>query len=235
MTAYRGAATQFVHDLGLTNTVIGSDASGYLADTTSTPRDLIVLGEQAMQNPVFAQIVGLPRTTIAGQGTIYNFNSMLGDDGIVGIKTGNNNEDPGAFLFAANYQVSKGHSVVIYGAVLNAPSLRSALLSSVPIINSAQQALEYVTPVRAKQTIATVKTAWGASTTAVAASDVSLVHWKGNDLMTTASVPAHTTAFKKGATLGTVKITSNDKISSANVVLSKDVPKPSFWWRLTRH
>src|SRR3569623_1909053 len=120
---------------------------------------------------------------------------MLGDDGIVGIKTGNNNEDPGAFLFAANYEVSKGHSVVIYGAVLDASSLHSALLSSVPIINSAQAGLAYVTPVRKGQTMATVKTAWGARVTGVAANDVGLIHWKGNALVPSTNIAARGVSF----------------------------------------
>ena len=55
--AYASAANSYLTQLGLTKTHIGSDASGFDPGTTSTPTDLVKLGEAVMQNPVLASIV----------------------------------------------------------------------------------------------------------------------------------------------------------------------------------
>ncbi len=47
--------------LGLTQTVVGSDASGFDPSTASTPADLVKLGEAALAEPVVAQIVAEPQ------------------------------------------------------------------------------------------------------------------------------------------------------------------------------
>src|SRR5882672_4752534 len=95
LKAYKAQATQLVEELGLTQTTIGDDASGYSPSTVSTAPDLVQLGEAALQNPVVAQIVRQHSAVLPVAGTVTNADTLLGTNGIIGIKVGNNNQDRG--------------------------------------------------------------------------------------------------------------------------------------------
>jgi D-alanyl-D-alanine carboxypeptidase (penicillin-binding protein 5/6) len=136
---YKVAATQTVKSLGLDSTKIGSDASGLSPDTVSTAHNLVLVGEAAMQNPVIAQIVGTSQTTLPVAGTITNNNTLLGQDGIVGVKTGNSDEAGGVFVFAAKYSTANGQKLTIVGAVQGLPNLPTALQVAKPLLHSAEQ------------------------------------------------------------------------------------------------
>src|SRR5207244_991294 len=82
-----------------------ADTSGASASSVSTPTDLTTLGMVAMQNEVFAQVVALGQANLPVAGTVYNVNGLLGQGGIVGIKTGSGLNTGANFLFAANVTV----------------------------------------------------------------------------------------------------------------------------------
>ena len=88
LDTYQMYASNRLSEWGFKNTVIGSDASGFSSDTTSTAADLALIGQKLMQNPVLSQIVNQKSYTIPVAGTIENTNQLLGTDGISGIKTG---------------------------------------------------------------------------------------------------------------------------------------------------
>ncbi|MDQ6773522.1 MAG: D-alanyl-D-alanine carboxypeptidase, partial [Candidatus Dormibacteraeota bacterium] len=69
-----------------------ADASGFDPRTVSVPSDLVRLAELAMQEPVFAQIVGQASAVLPVAGTVFNVNALLGQDSVVGVKTGNSVE-----------------------------------------------------------------------------------------------------------------------------------------------
>lgn len=99
--AYPGGRDVFVDvmnrkavELGLKNTNFknptGLDEEGHV----STARDMIRLAQVAMQNPMFAQIVGTKEKTVKSVDgrmvyDLKNINQLLGKvDGVVGVKTG---------------------------------------------------------------------------------------------------------------------------------------------------
>src|SRR5919201_3655058 len=73
--------------LKLTHTKF-ADTSGASSASVSTPSDLLALGMLAMHNAVFAQLVGQAQADLPVAGIVYNVNAVLGQSGIVGIKTG---------------------------------------------------------------------------------------------------------------------------------------------------
>src|ERR1700722_7365601 len=104
------------HSLGLTSSHF-SDPSGFDPASVSTAGDLIRLGENAMTNPVFRQIVAMGEVNLPVAGLVYNFNYDLGQNGIVGIKTGSDSAAGGCLLFEAQQSID-GSSVTLVGAVL---------------------------------------------------------------------------------------------------------------------
>lgn len=55
---------------------------------TATPTALVALGRLALSHPVVAEIVAKRSIDLPGVGAIENTNDLLGDPGVVGIKTG---------------------------------------------------------------------------------------------------------------------------------------------------
>jgi D-alanyl-D-alanine carboxypeptidase (penicillin-binding protein 5/6) len=235
LAAYKTAAEQYVKGLGLTETTIGADASGLDPGTASTPSDMVRIGEQAMANASIAAIVALKTATIPIEGQIYNVNRTLGQEGIVGIKTGNSDDVGGNLLFAAKTTLENGKTVTIIGVVMDLASLNAALDASPVLVKSVKANLYVATPVKAGQAIATYTSVWGKSADAIAKKDLSFVAWKGAAITPKVTLQKAGVSYTEGATVGTVSATSTTGSASSDVVLTKSLPGPTFWWRLTRH
>ena len=83
-----------------------TDASGLDSSTTSTAADQVRLGMAAMQVPALAAIVDMPTAVVPVAGTIRKTNTLLGQDGIAGLKTGSTQAAGGCILIAAWQEVS---------------------------------------------------------------------------------------------------------------------------------
>jgi D-alanyl-D-alanine carboxypeptidase (penicillin-binding protein 5/6) len=226
-------ANAYAQALGMQNTVV-TDPSGFLSTTTSTPSDLLVLGETALQNPVIDEIMNQARATIPVQGMIANYNFELGQNGFIGIKTGNNDIDKGCFLFAVTQSVDT-HPVTIVGVIMDAPNLSSALHDAVPLAHSAVAGFSVVPIVRAGQTVATYTTPWGSSAGAVTSSDLTLLAWRGMAIRTDLSLEQLAGPRNEGAVVGQLTVNSGaiTDPTSDLVTLNHLSEAPSIWWRFT--
>ncbi len=97
---YVSYANAYLASHGLTNTVV-ADASGFSPESKSTPTDLIKLGQLALQNPVIKEIVAQKSASIAVAGDIPNYNSLINEPNVIGIKPGATDEAGYCLLFAA--------------------------------------------------------------------------------------------------------------------------------------
>ncbi|HEY1835730.1 MAG TPA: serine hydrolase [Candidatus Saccharimonadales bacterium] len=227
MSDYLAFANQYAVQLGLKNTHFGGDASGFSPETVSTPQDLIKLGEAAMQNPVIAQIVGQKSVTLPVAGTLQNFDIELGQSGIVGIKTGNNDQDPGAFLFAAKY-----HGLTIVGALMGQPNLGTALYNSPEVLSSFESSIETSQPIKAGQVIARYTLPWGGTVNAVAQNSLNILGWQGAKAAVNISLNSLKSPKSANAKVGTATITYNNKSQQTPIVLQQSAPSPSLFWRI---
>jgi len=227
---YAAYATAYLRQHGLSATHIGSDASGFDPSTTSTASDLTQLGLVALQNPALMSIAGQRTATLPLVGTVYNYDTVLGVNGITGLKTGNNDADPGAFLFTATLHIGT-KDIAAAGAVMGAADLNTALQGSTRLAASLQQGFEQLTIAKANQVVGTVQTAWGATAPIAPSSTLELVRWKATPLTQTHTVDVH----KRSGSIGQLKIAAGSARSSSSLRLSHPLAGPSFWWRLTRH
>ena len=232
---YRNFANNYVRELKLTNTTIGTDASGLSPTPTSTPSDLVKLGIIALQNPVIAEIVAQPHATVPVAGTIPNVNRILGKDGINGIKTGNSDEARGCILFSADYSVASGKQITIVGAIMGAPSVNKAMTEVLPLLNSTKQHFSLDTVVHAGQSFGDVYVPWSNSTAhAIAQYDASAITWQH----TVSPIEIKTTTvggeLPKNTQIGTIQMSGGNSATDMPLVLDRAIEKPSFWWRLIR-
>ncbi|HEV2403292.1 MAG TPA: hypothetical protein VGS08_03765 [Candidatus Saccharimonadales bacterium] len=228
ISSYLAFANHYALQLGLDHTHFAVDASGFSPATVSTPQDLIRLGEVALTNPVIRQIVSQSSITLPVAGTLQNFNIDLGDEGIVGIKTGNTDEAGGAFLFAARYQ-----SFSIIGAILGAPDLGTALHDAPEILSSFESSVQTEKIINSGQEVASYKLPWGGSIEAVAEKPITITEWANDKPGIQVSVNLLQTGQHAGTTVGTVKISYRGTTIATPVVLKNSLPSPSIWWRIS--
>lgn len=232
---YRVAAQAYVQKHGLKSTTIGSDASGLSPTTKSNARDLVLAGRLVMEQPVLAEIVGKATTSdIPLMGEIWNTNTLLGTNNIVGIKTGNTDEAGGVFVGAAKTMVN-GKPVTIVTAVVGTPDRFTALNSTPPLVRSAEANFKPVTVIKAGNVIGRYKLPWGGTLAAVATKDETYNIWNGDTVKATVRLDEIPASSKPGDTVGRIE-SKETAFSSARSVPVKlqDAPSyPSVRWRLT--
>lgn len=240
LAQYRVAGQNEVNTLGLTNTTVGVDASGFDPSTTSTPSDLIKLGQAVLANPLLKQIVGEKSAIVPVAGKINNINYLVGGDGIIGIKTGNSDQAGGCVLFAANYNLDKQNRVTIIGAIQHDSNVIAAMHDAIPLLNAAKQHFALTKVIQAGQPIASATAPWlGKPVPINAQHDLVLPTWQGQD-------PPLTTTLKKFSAPNLVEpgkhidagvkvgqISYGSSASKIALVASRPIPTPSIAWRLT--
>lgn len=234
MEQYHTYANAMLKRLGLKDTKVGGDASGFLPDSVSTPTDLIRLGELALNQPVIAEIVAQKSATIPVHGIIYSANSRLGYNNIIGIKTGLTDQAGGCFLFAAKHEVEAGKTVTIIGVVMGATNLRTALDSSEPLLNSAKPYFSLKTPVKAGETFANLSTPWLETSQVVAKQDVQLIAWHGAELSPKVELSRINGPVKAGTQIGTALVSSGTNTATTPLIPKQDIAGPTWQWRIKR-
>ena len=158
---YSAYANNFLKIHGIDQTHVGKDASGYDPSTVSTAADLVKIGELAISNPVIAQIALTKQVTnfpvING---FNNLNFLIGQNGIIGLKTGNTDQAGGVFV-SASIKNLNGRKVTIVTAVMKAKNLIEALNSSASLIASVQNSFTKQTLISSNQNITKLSLPWG--------------------------------------------------------------------------
>ena len=225
--------------LGLSSTHI-TDPSGVDSGTTSTAEDLVRLGEKALSNPVLRQIVSLgePSVLIPMTNVVYNLNFDLGQDGIIGIKTGSTSSAQGCYLVAAQQSVG-GQTVTVVGAVLGQPAgslgpNTAAVDAGDTLVKSIFAALHDYPVFTPGQKVGVVDAPWGASAPITVSQPVSVVGWPGLAVTLATRRDVVKGGLPAGARVGTLRATVGT--TSTHVVLRTTAPvsSPGWWWRLTR-
>lgn len=183
----------------------------------------------------------MAQVTLPVVGVQYNVDSLLGTDGIVGVKTGWTPEAGGCFLFAAGTSVD-GNKVTVIGAVLHQaattaqPSaLQAAFDASTSLLKSAESALVRVQVVKAGAKFGSLEAPWASSVVLRAARSVSVYGLPGTKVSTQVSLPRTFTApVASGQHLGTATVTVGSQQVTIPLTTGGKLPSASLKWRLTR-
>jgi len=230
---YTAYANQKAEQLGMKDTYI-ADASGFSPATVSTATDLTLLGEAALKNETLAGIVNTATATIPVAGEIRNRNFVLGQNGNIGIKTGNTDEAGGVFMFAANVTPDKqAEPIRITGAIMGAPTVGIAVQSSQPFSQAVIDGFSTETIIRAGDVVARYTAPWGQIVDAIASKNVSVLRWKGQALTPTITVDTITSDADKTKAVGRISAKTSFSKSTTPITLNGSFTPPSIWWRLT--
>jgi D-alanyl-D-alanine carboxypeptidase len=236
---YSVAANNDLANLGLKHTVIGADASGFLPSTVSTASDLTILGVDAMQNPIIAQIVGQKQAVIPVTGTVYNVNQLLDQNNVIGIKTGNSDQAGGVYIFAVNDEVNKVspiHNVIIVGSVEGASDLGESFILGQQLIDFAQSTFSQSTLVNANQEVGYYNIPWEKNNVeAIAQTQLTSINWSTIYPKPTVNLNSLRGTYQTGADVGSIsQWRSNTNYDIARVILTKSISSAPWWWRILR-
>ena len=221
-------------NLGLGSTTF-TDPSGADPGTVSTPADLIRLGEAAVADAAFAQIVTMAQVTLPFAGLIYNLDADLGQGGIIGIKTGSDSAAGGCFLFESQETVD-GKSLTLVGAVLGqeglSPNTARARLRRRPCERCVRgcRHIRVLSPTRSCGGTGHGPLVRGVPV--VAASTV--VGWPGLTVPVHIHVGRLPPDIPSGTWIGVLRFDLGGQETDLALLTSRRLNGPSGFWRLTR-
>ncbi len=224
---YVAAADAWLAKVGLSDITV-VEPTGIDHENTATPEALIRLAEIALQNPVVAEIAAKQSVEIPGAGLVTNTNGIIGDPGVVGLKTGTLE---GYNLLSAKDIDIAGTRVRAYAVALDQESSDDRDAVSRSLYDQLTTLLTPATAVPAGTDVATVTTAWGASTTVRTASDADVSIWQKLPTVTREVKLGDETSA--GAKAGTLTVTGALGATTVDLELTDDLPGPDAWWRLT--
>ncbi|MDI2098163.1 D-alanyl-D-alanine carboxypeptidase family protein [Ruicaihuangia caeni] len=228
--AYVDAAGAWLSANGLTGITI-VDCTGLDPANRASAAHLLPLAELAMQHPVIAEIVGIAQGGMHDIGPYENTNPVLGDPGVIGVKTGTLMDFGHNLLFAADIPVGE-HSVRVHGVVLGAPG-RQALSDAVRnALASAGSGFQELSLTQAGQAFGTYSTAWDERTRLTAAADASIVAWSNTPVSVLVSSTPLSSA-EAGARVGVATFVVGGETVEVPLVLDEALSEPDPWWRLT--
>jgi D-alanyl-D-alanine carboxypeptidase (penicillin-binding protein 5/6) len=215
-----------------------ADENGLSALTVGTARDQLVLAEAATTNPVLMSIVRQPVLTLPDGTTLSNYDTLLGQDGVVGIKTGSTFASGGCFMFAAD-RVTGGQRIEVLGVVLGQrshPLIGAALNASRSLIGPALAAVHPVTVVPAGTSVAQIVTAWDQSVPVKTTKALTLMALAGMTVHLTVTLEdtGHLASAVAGSVGATVTATTGHQTQTVSAVTAGPVPRASVRWRLER-
>ncbi|MFJ8579655.1 D-alanyl-D-alanine carboxypeptidase family protein [Micromonospora sp. NPDC093277] len=218
-----------------------TDPAGYDPGTVSTAVDQVILARKAMKLPAFAEIVAQKKATLPIAGTVRNYNSLVGQDGVVGIKTGSTDEAGGCLVFAAVVKVG-GRKITVVGAVLGQPGadtpvqLARVFRVTRPLVRTAAAAVGVHPVVRAGDQVALVRGPLGAVTTLNATEDLTVVGWPGMRVKLDIDVPEVPDRLPAEAEHGRIKAVVGGSTPVATPLhAGTGLEAPSIWDRIRRH
>ncbi|PSM42963.1 D-alanyl-D-alanine carboxypeptidase [Streptomyces dioscori] len=144
--AFVGKMNRAVRALGMANTTY-TDASGIAPTTVSTSADQLKLARRVMHDAAFRSVLAMKESTVPGvSGPVRTTNTLLGQDGVVGGKTGSSTPAGGNLMWAATAPDRSGHDRLILGVVLHQQAgtsseqgLRAVLAASRELVSTVRR------------------------------------------------------------------------------------------------
>jgi D-alanyl-D-alanine carboxypeptidase (penicillin-binding protein 5/6) len=215
-----------------------TDPSGIAPSTVSTAADQLRLAETVVANPLLMSIVRQPQLTLPNSPELFNYNSLLGQDGIVGIKTGATGAAGGCFMFAADAPAD-GREVEVLGVVLGeraTPLIPAALRAGELLIRPVAAGLHSVTALPAGTVVAHVTDPWGSSVAVTTTRAVTVLHLGPTPVSVTVRATRNPMPdeLPAGSEVATVAVSAGGQLQTVTAVTDGALTGPSRRWRLER-
>ncbi len=223
-------ANDFVASLGLKNTHI-ADASGLSPQSVSSASDLIIIGEKVLSDPVLAEIVNQSQVELPVIGVTNNYNTLLGKNGVIGIKTGNTDEAGGCLLSAAK-QTIDGKEITLILAILGAPNRAQVLNDTKSFYTNNVNSLQFTTVVKTGQIIGKYQTPWGKNINILAQKDINIFVTGREEITLKNNFNKLNKSQPKNSEVGNLILVAGPTEISVPAILENKLNVAPFWWKL---
>jgi D-alanyl-D-alanine carboxypeptidase (penicillin-binding protein 5/6) len=116
VAAFVREMNETAHALGMSDTTY-TDPSGYDTGTVSTALDQLHLAQVVTDDQTLAAMMAIRSYSLPVAGEVTNTDTLLGQDGFVGMKTGSDDAAGGCFMFRSERRTASGE-VTLIGVVL---------------------------------------------------------------------------------------------------------------------
>jgi D-alanyl-D-alanine carboxypeptidase (penicillin-binding protein 5/6) len=165
--------------LGLEHTHY-ADASGVNPGSRSTAVDQAILGSYAMTVPGMISVEDHPYMTFPVEGAAPNYNPVVGQDGVIGLKSGFTDAAQICLVIAARRKVGDRIVLVVASTLGQPTSLAGAGYVGLQLLDAATSDLETLQVLRAGEPVASVVAGWShARLKAVVPASVTVAGWPG--------------------------------------------------------
>jgi len=223
--------------LGMTNTHY-ADASGANEATVSNATDQIKLAQAAMQDPVFRDIVAQPQAVLPVAGKVYNVNSMLGKQGIVGIKTGSGVIAGGCFVSATPI-VNGSEKHYLIAAVLGSrkanENLKSALDTNAQILEQVKPQFGSFTVAPPENGFGKITTPWHSESELIVNEAIQVFGYPGMKVEYSIEPLDIKPPVAPGSDVATLTIRTGNISKSYTMQNKEQIDKPGLLWRIIRN
>jgi D-alanyl-D-alanine carboxypeptidase (penicillin-binding protein 5/6) len=209
------------------------DSTGLSPLSVGSPQDLITLAQSALQDPVFAEIVAQPEATLPVAGRVFNVNAVVGQDGIVGVKTGSSGAAGACLVFAANVKADN-QPIQLFGAIMGLPTLDDVFTSTTDLLHAVVPALHYASVLSTNQVIAEYQAPWGDSATVFAEQDINWVVYDGMVLKQRSDLIKVKAPLPSGSSVGTLTLDVGEHHAQLPLRTTEPIFEPDIFWRLIR-
>jgi D-alanyl-D-alanine carboxypeptidase (penicillin-binding protein 5/6) len=241
VSRFTAAMNQAAHALGLTETHYHGPV-GLNPQTDSTAADQLRLAMILMKNPVFRNIVAMPQMPVLGESRVtYNYNSLLGHDHIIGVKTGSTTDSGGCVVLARQLTIGS-HTLTEYAAVVGQPAtptepsqLTASLLDAEALVNSLGHDIQLRTAVPQGTTVATLNVPWQHAVPLTTTRPIKLMAWPG--LRYTLHVVVHTpttSTIAANTVVGSLTARLGSQVVTVPIKTAAPIVAPSLAYRLLR-
>jgi D-alanyl-D-alanine carboxypeptidase (penicillin-binding protein 5/6) len=218
--------------LGLSHTHY-ADPSGLSPESVSTPADLIHLAEVAMRDPVFAEIVAQPEATLPVAGRVFNVDAAVGQNGIIGVKTGSSGPAGACFVFAATV-TADNQPARIFGAIMGLPTLDDAFTTARNLLGVIGPALHVRSVLSTLQVVADYEAPWGDKATVFGEQDLNWVVYDGMTLHLRTKLRQVQAPLPSGSDVGSLTVQVGDHAMQLRLHTTEPIFEPDLFWRVTR-
>lgn len=232
---------QTAKQLGLTHTHYHGPV-GLSSQTVSTAADQITLANILMKSATFRGIVAMPAMTVPGQSRLdYNYNYLVGHQGIIGIKTGSTIAAGGCVVLAKDVTLA-GQTHIAYAAVVgqmasrHQSQLQASLADADALVQKVGQTVTHQVLVSAGQAVGHVTVPWqSTSVPLVATKEVQVLSWPGATYHQTLALRLpKTRTIPQGTVVGSLVVTIGGHTITVPVKTGRGVAPPSLAYRLVR-
>jgi serine-type D-Ala-D-Ala carboxypeptidase (penicillin-binding protein 5/6) len=188
------------------------------------------IGLKFMADPVLREIVSQKTADLPVAGKVFNTNWLLGNEGVIGVKTGNTEQAGGCYLFAAKRTI-QGQPVTVVGSIMGAPDLNTAINDSLPLMQSVDGGFLMANAAKKGQVIGQYVTKWGNTSNVLVTKDVGILTWKTRQVATDVKT-VNKSPISKGEPVGSLTATVWDLKDKGTLIAADTMNSPGWQWRL---